>query len=109
MWSKNLQNLRGAKVWREAQYAKPRAGTTTEASTDKEGNHAHTALEKEDMLRHQSFPPNDHDQYYALPPVGSAHTRVTEQAVEQALLSQSVKKTLGPDKLLFGAIRLLWK
>jgi len=35
--------------------------------------------------------------------------RVTVQAVEQALYSQSVKKAPGPDKLSFGAIRLLWK
>jgi len=28
------------------------------------------------------FPPNDGNQYYALPSAGSAHTRVTEQAVE---------------------------
>jgi len=34
---------------------------------------------------------------------------VTEQAVERALFSQSVKKAPGPDKLSFGAIRLHWK
>jgi hypothetical protein len=61
------------------------------------------------MLRRESFPPNDNDQYYELPPAGSAHTRVTEQAVERALHSQSVKKAPGPDKLSFGAIQLLWK
>jgi hypothetical protein len=66
-------------------------------------------LEKEEMLRHESFPPNDGDQYYELPRAGSAHTRVTEQAVERALYSQSVKKAPGPDKLPFGSIRLLWK
>jgi len=61
------------------------------------------------MLRYKSFPPNDGDQYYELPPAGSAHTRVPEQAVEPALFSQLVKKAPGPDKLSFGAIRLLWK
>jgi len=43
------------------------------------------------------------------PPWRSAHTRVTEQAVERALFSHPVKKAPGPDKLSFGAIRLLWK
>ena len=80
---------------------------TVEALTDREGKQANTSLEKGEMLRHESFPPNDGDQYYELPPAGSAHTRVTEQAVERALYSQSVKKAPGPDKLSFGAIRLL--
>jgi len=80
-----------------------------EALTDREGKQANTATEKEEMLRRESFPPNDNDQYYELPPAGSAHTRVTEQAVERALHAQSVKKAPGPDKLSFGAIQLLWK
>ena len=61
------------------------------------------------MLRRESFPPNDKNQYHELPPGRSAHTRVTEQAVEGALHSQTVKKALGPDNLPVGAIRLLWK
>jgi len=109
MWSEYLQNLRGADVWRAARYANPRAGMTVEALTDREGKQANTSQEKEEMLRRESFPPNDDDQYYKLPPAGSAHTRVTEQAVERALLSQSVKKAPGPDKLSFSAIRLLCK
>jgi len=56
MWSDYLQNLRGAEVWRAARYANPRAGATVEALTDKEGKQANTSLEKEEMLRHESFP-----------------------------------------------------
>jgi len=78
-----------------------------EALTDREGKQANTSLEKEEMLSFESFPLDDNDQYYELPPAGSAHTRVTEQALEQALFSQSVKTTPGPDKLSFGAILLL--
>jgi len=109
MWSEYLHNLREAEVWRAARYANPRAGTTVEALTDREGKQANTSLETEEMLRRKSCPPNDDDQYYELPPAGSAHTRVSEQAVERALIPQSVKKAPGPDKLLFGAMRLLWK
>ena len=61
------------------------------------------------MLRRESFPLNEDNQYYELPPTGSADTRVTEQAVEPALISQSVNKAPGPDKLTFGTIRLLWE
>jgi len=82
---------------------------TVEALTDRDGKQANTSLQKEEMLRHESFSLNDGDQYYELPPVGSAHTHVTEQAVERALFSQSVKKAPGPDKLWFGTVLLLWK
>jgi len=109
MWSEYLQNLRGAEVWRAARYANPRAGMTVEALVHREGKQGNTATEKEEMLRRESFPPNDNDQYYELPPAVSAHSHVTEQAVERALHSQSVKKAPGPDKLSFGAIQLLWK
>jgi len=109
MWSEFLQNLRGAEVWRAARYANPWAGMTVEALTDRQRKQANTLQEKEEMLRRESFPPNDDDEYYELPPAGSAHTRVTEQAVERAVFSQSVKKAPGPDKLSFGTIRLLRK
>jgi hypothetical protein len=62
MWSEYMQNLRGAEVWRAAQYAKPRAGMIVEAITDREGKEANTSQEKEEMLRRESFPPNDDDQ-----------------------------------------------
>jgi len=104
-----LQNIRGAEVWRAAQYAYPQAGMTVEALTDREGKQANTSLEKEEMLRHESIPPNDCDQYYELPQAGCAHTRITEQAVARSLIPQSVKQALGPDQLSFCAIRLLWK
>ena len=51
-------------MWRAARYANPRAGMTVEAFTDREGKQANTSMEKEEMLRHESFPPNDGDQYY---------------------------------------------
>jgi hypothetical protein len=109
MWSDYLQNLMGAKVWRAARYANPQASMTVQVLMDKEGKQANTATEKEEMVRHKAFPPTNNNLYYELPPAGSAHTRVTEQAVERALNAQSVKKAPGPEKLSFGAIRLLWK
>jgi hypothetical protein len=80
-----------------------------EALTDRQGNLANTAIEKEEMLTLESFPLNVDDQYYELPPASSAHTKVTEKVVELPLYSQSVKKAPGPDKLSFGAVHLLWK
>jgi len=63
-----------------------------EALTAREHKQAKMALQKEEMLRHQSLPPNDCDQYYKPPPAGSAHSSITKQAVKQVLFSQSVKK-----------------
>ena len=96
-------------MWRAAPYPNPRVGMTVEALTDREGKQANTSLEQKEMLRHECFPPSDGDQYYKLPQAGSACTRVTELAVDRDLVSQSVKKAPGPDKLSFDTIRLLWK
>jgi len=104
-----LQNLRGAEVWRATRYAHPRACMAVEATTHREGKQGNATLQKEEMLRRESFPPDDDNQYYELPPSGSAHTCGTEQAVERALFPQLVNKAPGPDKLSFGATWLLWK
>jgi len=96
-------------VWRAARYVNHRASMTVEALSDREGKQANTPLEKEEMLSHESFPPNDDDQYYELPTAGRGHTCVTEKAVERALFSQLVKKAPGPNKLSFGSIGLPWQ
>jgi len=77
-----LLNLTGGEVWRAAKFANPRAGATVEALTDREGTQANTMAGKEKMLRGESFPVNDGDQYYELPPATQAKERITEQLVE---------------------------
>jgi len=56
----------------------------------------------------KSFPPNNNDQYYEVRNAGSAYTYITEQAAKRALYSQSVNNALGPGKMSFGVIWLLW-
>jgi len=68
MWGVYMQNLKGAEVWRAALYANPRAGMTMVPLTDRKGKQSNTSLEKEEMLKHESFPLNDGNQYYELPP-----------------------------------------
>jgi hypothetical protein len=97
MWSEYLHILRGAAVWRASIYANPQAGMTVGAITDREAKQANTSRGKEEMLRCESFPLNDNDQYYKLPPAGSAQARVTEHAVKRAMFSQSLKQAPGPD------------
>jgi len=109
MCSDYLQYLRGAEVWRAAQYANPPVDITVTAIPDREGQHSNPVADIEEILRRESFHPHDKDQCYKLHSGGSTHTHVTEQIVEQALYSQSIKTAPGPEKLTFGAIRLLWK
>jgi len=79
MWNDYVKNLRGGEVWRAAKFTDPRAGATEEAPTDREGKQVNTIAAKEEMLRGESFPRNDGDQYYELPPAGQAHKRIAEQ------------------------------
>jgi len=109
MWNDYLLNRKVVEGWRGAKFDNTRAGATVQALTDREGKQANTIAEKEKMLTGESFPPNEGDQYYELPPAGHAHECRTEQSVKRALFSQSVKKAPGPAKLSFGAIRLPWK
>jgi hypothetical protein len=79
------------------------------AITGSEGNQANTSLDKEEMRRREFFTADEDDQYSELPSAGCRNMRITGQAVEQAMVAQSVKKPPGLDKLLFVPIRLLWK
>jgi len=104
MWSDYLQNLRGVEEWRADPYATPPVSMTMEALTDREGKQVYTGTEREEILRHEFFTPNDNDQDYQLPPAGNAPTRITDHAVERALHAQSLTIALGPDKLACSAI-----
>jgi len=79
--------------------------------TDRDGQQSNTITEKEAMLRRESFPPNEHDQYFKLPLAGQVHHSLTEEAVERAIFAQVVGKAPGPDTLCFGPLnlRLEWE
>jgi hypothetical protein len=67
MWNNYTNNLRGAKVWRAANIASPRAEMTVDALTDCDGIQPNKIAEKEEMLRRESCPLNEYDQYCELP------------------------------------------
>jgi len=60
-------------------FTNPRARATVEVLTDREAKQANTIAEKEEVLRGESFPLNNGDQYYKLPPAGQDHECITEQ------------------------------
>lgn len=41
-------------------------------------------------------------------PAGIAHTVITKELVWKAFMVQSTQKALGPDKIKFGILRLIW-
>jgi hypothetical protein len=97
------------KTKQNKKFANPEAGMTMETLTDRDGKQANTIAQKEEVLRQELFPPNKYDLYFELPQGGQAHQSITEQTVERAPFSQSVKNAPGRDTLCFGALRLLWK
>ena len=84
---------------------------TVEVLTHRDGKQPGTIIEKEEMPRQESFPPNNHNQYFELPPAGQAHLSVTEQTVKWAPFAELVETAPYVDKLFSEALRLLreWK
>ena len=58
-----------------------------QALTNRVGKQANTIAEKEEILRGESFPLNDGDQYDELPAAGQAEERISDQLVERSLFS----------------------
>jgi hypothetical protein len=76
-------------------------GLTVVAVIDSESKQANTSLEKEEMRRHKSFHLNHHNQDNKLPPVESAQTHSTEQAVDKPdILNWSTKNKCQTRSLL---------
>ena len=108
MWYNYLKTMRRAEAWRGAKGTNPQAGMTVDASPHTDWKQPNTIAGKEEMLRRESFPLKEYDQYFELPAAGQAHLSLTEQGVKRTLFLPSVKNDPGPDKLSFGAVRLLW-
>lgn len=56
-----------------------------EVLNDREGNQANTAIQNKEILRFESFPLNEEDQFYELLMAGCMHRIVTDIAVKKAL------------------------
>lgn len=61
MWNYYLENLQGAEVCRAAKFANLQAGVTVEALSGREGRFATTITVKDEMLRRDSYPPNQYN------------------------------------------------
>lgn len=63
---------------------------------------------KEALVRKSAFPKPPIN-LYELPaiPSGSAHTKITEDVVAQALMSQAATKAPGPDMINFQVLQMI--
>ena len=77
-----------------------------EVLTERDGRQVHTLLMKEKLLRSEAFWQNEDHLYNDLCPAVLTHSSNTQQGLERASCSQSVKHTPWRDKLLFGSLWL---
>ena len=95
--------------WTAFKYTKPLQFRTTPALKDTEGNIAITIKAKQALVCKSAFPKPPIG--LAEPPVislGMAHIKVTEETVSQALMTQAAIKALGPDKINFRILQMIW-
>ena len=95
--------------WTALKYTKPLQFRTTPALKDNEGNIAVSMKAKEALVRKSALlrpPPN----FLETPAIslGLAHTKITEETVGQALLTQAATKAPGPDKINFQVLQMIW-
>jgi hypothetical protein len=79
---------------------------------DANGDFVTTIKEKEEIFRKMAFPdpivssiniPISRDSF-----INAISSFMIEEDIEKTLFKQFIKKALGPDKLNFKALRLLW-
>lgn len=88
-----MYNLRGAKMWRAAQYTNTWAVMTVEALMDRDGKQANKPMEKQEMLRRKSAPLINNNQNYKLS-LREGHILVSlTKLLSETLIAISQKST----------------
>ena len=76
--------------WTALKYTKPLQFRTTPALKDSDGNTAISMRAKEALVRRSAFPkPLTNLVEFSVTPFGSAHTRINEEVVGQALIVEN--------------------
>ncbi len=89
-------------------YTKPLQFRTTPALKDSDGNTAVSMKAKEALVRRSAFPkPPINLIEPPVIPFRSAHTKITEEAVAQAVMAQSATKAPGLDKINFQILQMI--
>ena len=95
--------------WTALKYTKPLQFQTIPAFRDSDGNTAVSMKAKEALVRKSAFPKPPIN-LVELPVIslGLAHTKITEEVVAQALVTQAATKTPGPNKINFQVLQMIW-
>ena len=103
-------SLDNQRCWTALKYTSPRALSTTPTVKGNSGEVAITLEQKEELFLASQFP-KAHGNELSEPiiPQDGGIELITDQVIQNALLSQSIKKAPGLDRLNFKAIRLLWE
>ena len=95
--------------WTTLKYTKPLKFQTMPALRDSDGNTAVSIKAKEALVRKSAFlkPPTN---LVELPVIslGLAYTKIIEEVVAQALVTQAATKALGPNKINFQVLQMIW-
>ena len=95
--------------WMALKYTKPLQFRITPALKDSDGNTAVSMKAKEALVRKSAFPKPPAN--FVEPPVissGVAHTKINEEVIAQALMTQAATKAPGPDKINFQILQMIW-
>ncbi len=98
------------RCWTAFRYTKPQQFKTTPALKDTEGRIATSMKEKEKLVCKAAFPSppkSDHSEPIVTP--GVAHQKVTKNVIYTALMTQSMSKAPGPDKINFRILCMVWE
>ncbi len=94
--------------WTALKYTKPLQFRTTPALKDSDGNMAVSMKAKEALVPRSAFPKPPTN--LVKPPVtsfGPAHTKITEEVIAQAFMTQVATKAPGPDKINFQILQMI--
>ena len=95
--------------WTALKYTKPLQFQTTPALKDSDGNTAVSMKAKEALVRRSAFPkPPPNPIEPPISPYGLLHTKISEEVVAQALMTQAATKAPGPDKINFQILQMIW-
>lgn len=95
--------------WTAFKYTKPLQFRTTPALRDSEGHTDVLIKAKEALIRKSAFPKPPTN--LAKLPVtfsGMAHTKIIQEIVSQALMTQATTKAPRPDKINFQILQMIW-
>jgi hypothetical protein len=97
------------RCWMALKYTSLRAQTITLTVKGPNGEIAVSLEEKETLFRTTAFPTMGQQDNTPEPEIPQMHELIPLKLIKKVIFTQFIKKALGPDRLTFQVIRLLWR